>query len=115
MAFVSVTSILIALLSFPFVSIAQIPDGLPIDDATRQYLESLPPEKLSAILEIYQRAITGQVPASPEVIEAQELYWSYDRSPPFYPTREWSFVYDCMVSPLASLLIWLCVQRRPQA
>jgi beta-glucosidase len=88
MAFDSVTRILIALLSFPLVSIAQIPDGLPIDDATKQYLESLPPEKLSAILEIYQRAIAGQIPASPEVIEAQELHWSYDRSPPFYPTRE---------------------------
>lgn len=88
MALVSVTRILIALLSFSFVSIAQIPDGLPIDDATRKYLESLSPEKLSTILEIYEQAIAGQVPASPEVIEAQELYWSYNRSPPFYPTRK---------------------------
>lgn len=87
MAFVSVTRILVALLSISSVSIAQIPDDLPINDATRQYLESLPPEKLAAILEIYQQALAGQVPASPEVIETQELNWSYNRSPPFYPTR----------------------------
>lgn len=87
MAFSSVTRILVALPSISSVSIAQIPDGLPIDDATRQYLESLPLEKLSKILKIYQQAIAGQVPASSEVIEAQELFWSYNRSPPFYPTR----------------------------
>jgi len=87
MAFISVTQILVALLSIFSISIAQIPDGLPIDDNTRQYLESLPPEKLNKILKIYQQAIAGQVPASSEVIEAQELYWSYDKSPPFYPTR----------------------------
>lgn len=87
MVFVSVTRILVALLSISSVAIAQIPDDLPIDDATRQYLKSLPPEKLNAILKIYQQALAGQVPASPEVIEAQELYWSYNRSPPFYPTR----------------------------
>jgi beta-glucosidase len=87
MVFVSVNRILIVLLSISTASIAQVPDDLPIDDATRQYLESLSPEKLKAILEIYQQALVGQVPASPEVIEAQELYWSYNRSPPFYPTR----------------------------
>jgi beta-glucosidase len=87
MVSVSVNRILIVLLSISTASIAQVPDDLPIDDATRQYLESLSPEKLNAILEIYQQALVGQFPASPEVIEAQELYWSYNRSPPFYPTR----------------------------
>jgi beta-glucosidase len=87
MVSVSVNRILIVLLSISTASIAQVPDDLPIDDATRQYLESLSPEKLNAILEIYQQALVGQSPASPEVIEAQELYWSYNRSPSFYPTR----------------------------
>jgi beta-glucosidase len=87
MVFVSVNRILIVLLSISTSSIAQVPDDLPIDDATRQYLESLSPEKLNAILEIYQQALVGQFAASPEVVEAQELYWSYNRSPPFYPTR----------------------------
>jgi beta-glucosidase len=87
MAFLSVVRVLFALLSISSVSIAQIPNGLPIDDATRKYLESLPLEKLAAILKVYEQAIADQVPASPKVIEAQELYWSYDRSPPFYPTR----------------------------
>lgn len=87
MVFLHAAKILFALLSISSFSSAQIPDDLPINDATRKYLESLPPEKLNAILKIYQQAIAGQVPASPEVIEAQELHWSYDRSPPFYPTR----------------------------
>jgi beta-glucosidase len=87
MVSVSVNRILIVLLSISTASIAQVPDDLPIDDDTRQYLESLSPEKLNAILEIYQQALVSQFPASPEVIEAQELYWSYNRSPPFYPTR----------------------------
>ena len=69
-------------------AVAQLPANLPLDDATKQYLLSLPPDKLAAILKIYQQAISGQVPASPEVIEQQELYWSYNRSPPVYPTRE---------------------------
>ena len=88
MTFIPFTRILLALLPLAFLSHAQIPDGLPIDDATRQYLESLSPEKLAAILKIYQQGIAGQTPASAEVIEAQELYWSYNRSPPFYPTRQ---------------------------
>jgi beta-glucosidase len=87
MTFVPLTWILLASLPFASLSFAQIPDNLPIDDATRQYLESLSPEKLAAILKIYQEGVVGQVPASAEVIEAQELYWSYNRSPPFYPTR----------------------------
>jgi len=81
------TQILLALLPLVSFAHAQIPDGLPIDDATRQYLESLSPDKLAAILKIYQQGVAGQTPASAEVIEAQELYWSYNRSPPFYPTR----------------------------
>lgn len=87
MAFIFATRILLVLLSTFSLSSAQIPDGLPIDDATRQYLESLPAEKLTKILKIFQQAIDGQVPATLEVIEAQELYWSYNRGPPFYPTR----------------------------
>lgn len=82
------TRVVVALLFISSVSIAQIPDGLPIDNATRQYLESLSPEKLAAILKVYQQALVGQVPASLEIIQTQELYWSYNRSPPFYPTRE---------------------------
>ena len=75
-------------LLFISVSIAQIPDGLPIDNTTRQYLESLSPEALAAILKVFEQALSGQTPASAEVIQAQELYWSYDRSPPVYPTRK---------------------------
>lgn len=81
-----VTRTLVALLSISSVSIAQVPDDLPINDATRQYFESLPPEKLTAILKIFQQALAGQVPASPKVIETQELYWSNSRSLPFFPT-----------------------------
>jgi hypothetical protein len=69
-------------------TVAQIPPNLPVDDATLQYLESLSPEKLAAILKIFEQAISGQVPAPPELIEQQELYWSYEMSPPVYPTRE---------------------------
>jgi hypothetical protein len=78
----------VPLLCFSSGSRAQIPDDLPIDEATRQYLESLSPEKLQGILAIYQQALDGQTPASPETIAAQERYWAYNRSPPFYPTRE---------------------------
>ncbi|XP_014550271.1 glycoside hydrolase family 3 protein [Bipolaris victoriae FI3] len=88
MAFISATRILLVLSSIFSLSYAQIPDDLPIDDATRQYLESLPAERLANILKIFQQALDGQVPARPEVIEAQELYWSYNRSPPFYPTPQ---------------------------
>ncbi|KAG9197701.1 hypothetical protein G6514_001128 [Epicoccum nigrum] len=88
MASLLVTRILLVFLSISSLSFSQIPDGLPIDAATRKYLESLPPERLTRILEIFEQAVAGQVPASPETIEAQELYWSYNRSPPFYPTPE---------------------------
>lgn len=71
----------------PFSS-GQNLDDLPIDDATKQYLESLPPDQLAAILEIYNKGLKGQTPASPDVIEAQELRYSYNSSPPFYPTRK---------------------------
>lgn len=87
MAFGSVTRILVGLLSTSSFSSVQIPDGLSIDDATRQYLEFLSAEKLVKILAIFQQAMGGQVPALPEVIEAQQLYWSYDRSPSFYSIR----------------------------
>ncbi|KAK1573015.1 glycosyl hydrolase family 3 N terminal domain-containing protein [Colletotrichum navitas] len=81
-------------------TVAQIPPDLPIDGPTRQYLETLPPDKLAAILKIYEQAIAGQIPAPPELIEQQELYWSYERSPPVYPTPrgeglgDWSDAYN---------------------
>lgn len=87
MSFYSAIRAVVGLL-FISVSIAQIPDGLPIDNTTRQYLESLSPEALAAILKVFEQALSGQTPASAEVIQAQELYWSYDRSPPVYPTRK---------------------------
>lgn len=76
---------LCCLISFSF---AQNLDDLPIDDATKEYLESLQPDQLAAILEIYNKALKGQTPASPDVIEAQELRYNYNSSPPFYPTRK---------------------------
>ncbi|RBR18125.1 uncharacterized protein FIESC28_06191 [Fusarium coffeatum] len=67
-------------------AVAQIPSDLPIGDREKQYLEGLPPDKQAAILEIYMKGIEGQIPASPDTIAAQELNWSYGRSPPVYPT-----------------------------
>ncbi|KAI0528353.1 glycosyl hydrolase family 3 N terminal domain-containing protein [Xylaria digitata] len=88
MAVFTVRRVLLWSLSLASVAVAQLPDDLPIDDATRKYLESLPPDKLQALLKIYEQAIAGQVPASPETIEVQELNWSYGRSPPVYPTPQ---------------------------
>jgi beta-glucosidase len=80
-----------ALLASTFLSLivsGQVLDSLPIDDGTKKYLESLPSDQLEAILKIYGEATAGQVPASADIIEAQELRWSYNHSPPFYPTRK---------------------------
>ncbi|KAF5258060.1 hypothetical protein FOXYS1_11387 [Fusarium oxysporum] len=78
---------LLSFLALFAIAAAQIPGNLPIDEAEKQYLESLPPDKLADILKIYEQGIAGQYPASPDVIEAQELIWSYGQSPPVYPTR----------------------------
>ncbi|GKT50518.1 putative beta-glucosidase M [Colletotrichum spaethianum] len=51
------------------------------------------------MLRIFELALAGQVPASPDVISAQELAWSYGHSPPVYPTPlgkglgDWSDAY----------------------
>ena len=81
---------LISFLALFATAVAQIPSDLPIGDRERQYLEGLPPDKQPAILEIYMKGIEGQVPAPPDTIAAQELNWSYGRSPPVYPTREFN-------------------------
>lgn len=92
MAILSFTRLIVYVLCLvSFVSLAdaqQIPDDLPLDDATRAYLESLPPDKLEAILAIYLKGLEGQIPAPASVIKQQELIWSYGRSPPVYPSRE---------------------------
>ncbi|WQF79039.1 Putative glycoside hydrolase, family 3, glycoside hydrolase family 3 domain, immunoglobulin [Colletotrichum destructivum] len=99
MSVLSITRLLSAFLLLLSATVAQIPRDLPLDDATKQYLETLPPDKLAAILKIYEQAIAGQIPAPPELIQQQELYWSYDRSPPVYPTPrgrglgDWSDAY----------------------
>ncbi|RGP70095.1 glycoside hydrolase family 3 [Fusarium sporotrichioides] len=77
---------ILSFLALAAIATAQIPDDLPIGEAERQYLEGLPPDKQAAILAIYQQGITGQTPASADVIQEQELYWSYEQSPPVYPT-----------------------------
>ncbi|KAG4272603.1 beta-glucosidase [Fusarium proliferatum] len=81
---------LVSLLTLFAVAAAQIPGNLQIDDATKEYLASLPPKKLAAILKIYEQGTAGQSPASTDVIAAQELTWSYGRSPPVYPTPQMS-------------------------
>ncbi|KAF5671691.1 glycoside hydrolase family 3 [Fusarium heterosporum] len=98
MAVLSVSR-LVSFLAVLGIAAAQIPGNLPIGEAERQYLESLPPDKLAQILEIYDQAITGQHPASPDVIKKQELNWSYEHSPPVYPSPmgkglgDWSSAY----------------------
>ncbi|KNB13474.1 hypothetical protein FOXG_20824 [Fusarium oxysporum f. sp. lycopersici 4287] len=84
MAVLSVSHLLSFLALFA-IAAAQIPGNLPIDEAEKQYLESLPPDKLAEIFKIYEQGIAGQYPASPDVIEAQELIWSYGQSPPRIP------------------------------
>jgi hypothetical protein len=79
---------LVSLMTLFAAAAAQVPGNLPVDQATKQYLESLSPDKLAAILKIYEQGLAGQTPASPDLIAAQELTWSYGRSPPVYPTRE---------------------------
>ncbi|GKZ63055.1 hypothetical protein AnigIFM49718_010786 [Aspergillus niger] len=63
----------------------EIPDDIPLDKGTRDYLESLPPDELAAVLEVYQEAFAGQVPAPPELITQQELSL-YGKSPAVYPS-----------------------------
>lgn len=88
MSILSISRLLSALFLLSPATVAQIPSDLPVDDATKNYLETLPPDKLAAILNIYGHAIAGQVPAPPELIQQRELDWSYEWSPPVYPTRE---------------------------
>ncbi|KKY16504.1 putative beta-glucosidase m [Diplodia seriata] len=52
-------------------------------------LSRLPLTALLALSFLCPAPTTAQdVPASPETIAAQELFWSYDRSPPVYPSPE---------------------------
>ncbi|PCD31408.1 hypothetical protein AU210_011062 [Fusarium oxysporum f. sp. radicis-cucumerinum] len=102
---------LLSFLALFAIAAAQIPGNLPIDEAEKQYLESLPPDKLAEILKIYEQGIAGQYPASPDVIEAQELIWSYGQSPPVYPTPpgkglgDWSSAYQQASALVAQMSI----------
>lgn len=78
--------LLLAGSSFAVAQRPEIPDGIPLDKATRDYLESLPTDELAAALEVYQEAIASQVPAPPELITQQELSL-YGKSPAVYPSR----------------------------
>ncbi|KAF5240364.1 hypothetical protein FANTH_9624 [Fusarium anthophilum] len=96
----SISRLLVSVVSLGTIAAAQSPQDLPLDDGTRRFLEALSPEKQADILREFGKAIAGQVPASPDVIEAQELNWSYGRSPPFYPSPpgkglgNWSRAYE---------------------
>nr|RBQ92251.1 hypothetical protein FVER53263_11749 [Fusarium verticillioides] len=100
MLILSLSRFLLSVVSLAIIATAQSLDDLPLDPGTKRLLESLSPEKQAYILKMYGTALVGQVPASPDVIEAQELTWSYGRSPPFYPTPpgtglgNWSHAYD---------------------
>lgn len=88
MLVLSISRLFASVFSLGTIAAAQTPHDLPLDEGTRRFLEVLPPEKQADILREFGKALAGQVPASPDIIEAQELIWSYGRSPPFYPTRE---------------------------
>lgn len=78
--------LLLAISGFVAAQKPAIPSDIPLDEATRKFLESLSPEDLAAILEIYQEATAGQVAASSELITQQELSF-YGKSPAVYPSR----------------------------
>ncbi|KAF5577600.1 glycoside hydrolase family 3 [Fusarium pseudocircinatum] len=82
----SISRLLVSVVSLGIIAAAQSLQDLRLDDATKSFLDLLSPEKQADILREFGKALAGQVPASPDVIEAQELTWSYGRSPPIYPT-----------------------------
>ncbi|CAG2009783.1 unnamed protein product [Fusarium graminearum] len=100
MLVLSISRLFASVFSLGTIAAAQTPHDLPLDEGTRRFLEVLPPEKQADILREFGKALAGQVPASPDIIEAQELIWSYGRSPPFYPTPQgkglgnWSRAYE---------------------
>ncbi|UZP36626.1 hypothetical protein NXS19_004442 [Fusarium pseudograminearum] len=81
MLILSISRLVALVFSLGTIAAAQTPHGLPLDEGTRRFLEVLPPEKQTDILREFGKALEGQVPASPDIIEAQELIWSYGRSP----------------------------------
>ncbi|RKK66573.1 putative beta-glucosidase M [Fusarium oxysporum] len=100
MLILSISRLLASVLPLGVIAAAQTPHNLPLDDATKTFLQGLSPEKQADILRVFGKALAGQVPASPDVIEAQELIWSYGRSPSVYPTPQgkglgnWSRAYE---------------------
>lgn len=78
--------LLLAVSGFAAARKPRIPDDIPLDKATRDYLELLSPADLAAILEIYQEATVGQVAAPTELITQQEVSF-YGKSLAVYPSR----------------------------
>ena len=83
------TLLLLAVAGFAVAQEPKIPDDIPLDKATRDYLNSLSPGDLAAILEVYREATAGQVAAPTEFITKQELSF-YGKSPAVYPSRTFS-------------------------